>query len=297
TVYETVHTAFDVKLSPTKPEKYFSQSNRPSARIIKDWVSDSEDESEADPTQNEPSFVQPPKHVKTPRSSVKIVKHPIPAENHRKDTILTKSRLVPITAARPVSTAVSQPHVSRLRLVKNVFTKSHSPPRRTINLRSSPTHSNFPQIVTTAKAPHVNAVKGVKGNWGNPQQSLKDKGVIDSGYSRHMMGNMSYLSDFEAINGGYVAFGRNLIGGKITSKGKTKTGKLDFDDVYFVEDLKFNLFSVSQICDKKNSVLFTDTECIVLSSDFKLLDESHVLLRVPKENNMYNVDLKNIVPL
>nr|GEW88739.1 hypothetical protein [Tanacetum cinerariifolium] len=51
------------------------------------------------------------------------------------------------------------------------------------------------------------------------------------------------------------------------------------------------------ICDKKNSVLFTDTECIVLSSDFKLPDENHVLLRVPRENNMYNVDLKIIVPL
>nr|GEX34972.1 retrovirus-related Pol polyprotein from transposon TNT 1-94 [Tanacetum cinerariifolium] len=42
-----------------------------------------------------------------------------------------------------------------------------------------------------------------------------------------------------------------------------------------------------------NSVLFTDTECVVLSSDFKLPDENHVLLRVPRENNMYNVDLKN----
>nr|GFA37177.1 putative ribonuclease H-like domain-containing protein [Tanacetum cinerariifolium] len=39
-----------------------------------------------------------------------------------------------------------------------------------------------------------------------------------------------------------------------------------------------------------------DTECVVLSSDFKLSDENHVLLRVPRENNMYNVDLKNIVP-
>nr|GFA42055.1 retrovirus-related Pol polyprotein from transposon TNT 1-94 [Tanacetum cinerariifolium] len=55
-------------------------------------------------------------------------------------------------------------------------------------------------------------------------------------------------------------------------KGKIKTGKLDFDDVYFVKELKFNLFSVSQMCDKKNSVLFTDTECLVLSSDFKLPD-------------------------
>nr|GFB24918.1 hypothetical protein [Tanacetum cinerariifolium] len=80
---------------------------------------------------------------------------------------------------------------------------------------------------------------------GNPQQALKDKGIIDSGCSRHMTGNMSYLSDFEDLNGGDVAFGGNPKGGKITGKGKIKTGKLDFDDVYFVKELKFNLFSVS----------------------------------------------------
>nr|GEX66157.1 ribonuclease H-like domain-containing protein [Tanacetum cinerariifolium] len=130
---------------------------------------------------------------------------------------------------------------------------------------------------------------------GNPQQALKDKKVINSGCSRHMTRNMSYLSDFEEINEGYVAFRGNLKGGKITGKGKIKTCKLDFDDVYFVKELKFNLFSVSQ-CDKKNNVLFTDTECLVLSSDFKLPDESQVLLRVPRENNMYNVNLKNSVP-
>nr|GEV20187.1 putative ribonuclease H-like domain-containing protein [Tanacetum cinerariifolium] len=107
---------------------------------------------------------------------------------------------------------------------------------------------------------------------------------------------MSYLSNFEEFNGGYVAFGGNPKGGKITSKGKIKTEKLDFDNVYFVKELKFNLFSVLQICDKKNSVLFTDTKCLVLTSDFKLSDESQVLLRVPRENNMYNVNLKNIVP-
>nr|GEY44674.1 hypothetical protein [Tanacetum cinerariifolium] len=107
---------------------------------------------------------------------------------------------------------------------------------------------------------------------------------------------MSYLSDFEELNGGYVAFGGNPKDGKITGKGKFKTGKLDFDDVYFVKELKFNLFSVSQMCDKKNSVLFTDTECLVLSSDFKLPDASQVLLRVPRENNMYNINLRNIVP-
>nr|GEW03285.1 putative ribonuclease H-like domain-containing protein [Tanacetum cinerariifolium] len=112
----------------------------------------------------------------------------------------------------------------------------------------------------------------------------------------------SYTKEEEAIgqrqiNEGYVAFGGNPKGGKIIGKAKIMIDKLDFDDVYFVKELKFNLFSVSQMCDKKNSVLFTDTECLVLSSDFKLPDENHVLLRVPRENNMYNVDLKNIVSL
>nr|GFA88045.1 putative ribonuclease H-like domain-containing protein [Tanacetum cinerariifolium] len=133
-------------------------------------------------------------------------------------------------------------------------------------------------------------------NEGNPQHALKDKGVIDSGCSRHMIGNMSYLSNFKELNGGYVAFEGNLKGGKLFGKGKIRTGKLDFDDVYFVNELKFNLFSVSQMCDKKNGVLFTDTECLVLSPKFTLPDESQVLLRVPRENNMYSVNLKNIVP-
>ncbi|GJT14112.1 putative ribonuclease H-like domain-containing protein [Tanacetum coccineum] len=118
----------------------------------------------------------------------------------------------------------------------------------------------------------------------------------DSGCSRHMTGNKSFLTDYQEIDGGFVAFGGSPKGGKITRKGKIRTGKLDFEDVYFVKELKFNLFSVSQMCDKKNNVLFTETECLVLSPDFKLLDESQVLLKVPRQNNMYSFDLKNVVP-
>nr|GEV60406.1 hypothetical protein [Tanacetum cinerariifolium] len=86
-------------------------------------------------------------------------------------------------------------------------------------------------------------------------------------------------------------------GGKISRKGKIRTGKLDFDDVYSVKELKFNIFPVSQICDKKNSILFTKTGYLVLSPDFKLPDENQVLLKVPRQNNMYSFDLKNVVPL
>ncbi|GKD99343.1 hypothetical protein Tco_1387327, partial [Tanacetum coccineum] len=55
---------------------------------------------------------------------------------------------------------------------------------------------------------------------GNPQLELQEKGVIDSGCSRHMTGNKSYLSDYEENNGGFVAFRGDPKGGKITGKGK-----------------------------------------------------------------------------
>ncbi|GKF08458.1 hypothetical protein Tco_0042682, partial [Tanacetum coccineum] len=129
----------------------------------------------------------------------------------------------------------------------------------------------------------------------NPQKALKNKGIVYNGCSRHMTGNKAYLVEYQDYNGGHVAFGGSK--GQITSKGKRITGKLDFEDVYFVKELKqFNLFFVSQICDKKNKVLFTDSECLVLSPDFKLPDENQVLLRVPRQNNMYSFNLENIVP-
>ncbi|GJV40894.1 ribonuclease H-like domain-containing protein [Tanacetum coccineum] len=143
------------------------------------------------------------------------------------------------------------------------------------SLRATTSTSTFRPVNT---ATHTNRV--------NPQQALKNKRIFDSGYSRHMIGNKDFLIDYQYIDIGFVAFGGSAIGGKITGKGKIRTDKLDFEDVFFVKELKFNLFSVSQMCDKKNSVLFTKTECLVLSPDFKLLDASQVLLRVPKQSNM-----------
>nr|GEU50431.1 uncharacterized mitochondrial protein AtMg00810-like [Tanacetum cinerariifolium] len=316
-VNETVHTAFNFELSPTKPDKDLSPTPRPLAPIIEDWVSDLEDDSKTKSLENPLSFVHPNEHIKPPRPSVKHVetsilaatpKTAIPkptshgnsknrkacfvykslthlikdcdfyekkmaqttARNHAKKgnhqqyarmklpnpqryvvptAVLTQSKLVPITAVRPVTTVVPNTNVTRPRQAKTVVTMTNSPPRRHINYSPSPKASTFPLKVTAVK-------------------DLMDKGVIYSGCSRYMIGNMSYLSDFEELNGRYVAFGGNPKGGKISGKGKIRTGKLDFDDVYFFKELKFNF----------------------------LPDENQVLLRVPRENNMYNVNLKNIVP-
>nr|GEU63409.1 putative ribonuclease H-like domain-containing protein [Tanacetum cinerariifolium] len=129
----------------------------------------------------------------------------------------------------------------------------------------------------------------------DPHKALKDKGIVDSGCSRHMTENKAHLANYQEFKGGSIAFGGSS--GRITDKGKIKTGMLDFKDVCYVEELKdYNLFSVSQICDKKNKVLFTDTDCLVLSPDFKLPDENQVLLKIPRQHNMYSFNLKNIDP-
>ncbi|GJY54213.1 retrovirus-related pol polyprotein from transposon TNT 1-94, partial [Tanacetum coccineum] len=125
---------------------------------------------------------------------------------------------------------------------------AHSTVKRPINNNTSFKNSNINQRVNTVRGKNVNTarpkavVNAVQGNnvnvvkasacwvWkpktkvldhGNPQMDLQDKGVIDSGCSRHMTGNMSYLTDYEEIDGGYVAFGGNPKGGKITGKART----------------------------------------------------------------------------
>ncbi|GJU14976.1 ribonuclease H-like domain-containing protein [Tanacetum coccineum] len=214
------------------------------------------------------------------------------------------------TVVRPVNTVGSKPTVNHPRPISNAYKKGYSQVTKPFNKYSANKNSIFNKKVNTVrvkdttardravvsenKGKWANAVKA-SACWGNPQQKeYKEKGVIDSGCSRHMTGNKCYLTEYEDYDGGFVSFGDGK--GRISGKGKIKSGTLVFDDVYFCKELKYNLFSVSQICDKKNNVLFTDTECLVLSSDFKLLDESQVLLRVPRKDNIYSVNLKSVVP-
>ncbi|GKC05273.1 putative ribonuclease H-like domain-containing protein, partial [Tanacetum coccineum] len=143
---------------------------------------------------------------------------------------------------------------------------------------------------------HEKQVKKSVRSFNHGKPLMNDKGFVNSGCSRHMTRNITYLLDFKEFDGGYVTFGGGAHGGRIFGKGTLKTISLDFEDVYFVNELQFNLFSVSRMCDKKNYVLFTDTECLVLSPNFKLPDETQILLKIPRKDNMYSFDMKNIVP-
>ncbi|GKA66279.1 hypothetical protein Tco_0766087 [Tanacetum coccineum] len=234
--------------------------------------------------------------------------------NFAPTAVFTKSGIIPIrvarqsssraatlvNTARPINTAALKPFVNVTKLIPNAFQKSHLLNRRPFYQQTTLTNRNLNNKVNTAKVNFVNTVKGnrvtsavgkqgfnaIKSSacwfWiptgnvidhGDLQVALKDTGIFDSGCSRHMNGNKSYLTNYQDYDRGFVAFANS-------SKG----------------ELKFSLFSVSQMCERKNSVLFTETECLILSPEFKLLDENQVMLKIPRKDNMYSFDLKNVVP-
>ncbi|GJS90529.1 ribonuclease H-like domain-containing protein [Tanacetum coccineum] len=118
---------------------------------------------------------------------------------------------------------------------RNNFYKSHSPIKRTSNRTTAPKANFANHKVNSAEDKTVSAVGGnretaVKAsagcNWrskrhhwnkvskynsgsnsNDPQKALKNKGIVDSGCSRHMTGNKAYLVEYQDYNGGPVAFG------------------------------------------------------------------------------------------
>ncbi|GJX50161.1 putative reverse transcriptase domain-containing protein [Tanacetum coccineum] len=138
---------------------------------------------------------------------------------------------VSVNTARQVNAAHTRTTMNVARLMSYLSKKAHSTVKRPIHKNTTFKNSNFNQRVNTVKDKNVNIVrpkaivnavrpKAVV-DVGNPQMDLQDKGVIDSGCSRHMTRNMSYLTDYEQIYRGYMAFGGNPKGGKIIKKDET----------------------------------------------------------------------------
>nr|GEV88470.1 retrovirus-related Pol polyprotein from transposon TNT 1-94 [Tanacetum cinerariifolium] len=273
-------------VSSTKEPKPVMKINF-SPPIIEDWHSDDD----VRPMRNNSNRVN---H----KNFDNKLTHPHPKRGFVPQAVLTSSGKINTagasvtSAARPVITASLKSTVNHPRLTSKAYKRGNSQDTIPNNKFLANKNSIFSKKVNTVRENDSTARdKAV----GNPQQKeYKENKVIDSGCSRRMTGNKCYLTDFEAYDGGFVSFGDGK--GRISAKGKIKTRKLDFDDVYLCKELKYNLFSMSQMCDKKNNVLFTNNECLVLSSNFKLLDESQVLLRVPRKDNIYIIDLKTVVP-
>ncbi|GJY01972.1 putative ribonuclease H-like domain-containing protein [Tanacetum coccineum] len=190
--------------------------------------------------------------------------HPSAHKNIVPREVLMKTSLRSLNTARLVNTTHPKTTVYNARPMSCYFESTQSTVKRPYQTRTSLTNKNFSQKVNTAKGnfytarpkavntarpkavntarPNSVVFNAVRENQDHPQQ--EDQGYVGSGCSRHMTRNMSYLSDFKEFDGGYVTFGGEAKGGKITGKGTLKTG----------------------------------------------------LIKVPRKNNMYSVDMKNIVP-
>ncbi|GKD02104.1 hypothetical protein Tco_1177078 [Tanacetum coccineum] len=373
-VYKTKVSETETSISKTSKDIIEKPKTvRPSAPIIEEWDTDSDNDSVFRPKsdQTKPKFtkinfvksgenvksinkenthrqVEYPRKSQSPREKLVLnnkervicqreirpvwnnaqrvnhqnkLSHPHPKRNFVPTVVATKSGQVPVNAAkqsssraatsistaRPVNTIAPKPKVNDALPTPYSYFQTHSPVKKPINNRTAVTDINFNKKFNTAKVNNVTTigpkavVSATEGNWenvvksltcwiwrptgnvidhiskdsgsymlkrfdyGNSQYTLQDQGIFNSGCSRHMTRNKSFLTNYQEIDGGFVAFRGSSKGGKITRKGKIRTGKFDFEDVYFVKELK-------------------------------LLDESQVLLKVPRQNNMYSFDLKNVVP-
>ncbi|GJY46976.1 ribonuclease H-like domain-containing protein [Tanacetum coccineum] len=201
--------------------------------------------------------------------------------------VVTKSGQVPVTAkqsspraaasistVRPVNTDAPKSKVNDASPIKYSYFKAHSPLRRPFNQKSAAKTNNFNKKVNTARVNNVttagpevvvstaegkreNAVKS-SACWIWRPQRKNSRSMVLLLILRLMTGNQGQtFTDYQEVDGGFVAFAGS-------PKGRLKLLKM--------------------------------MNVIVLSPDFKLLDESQVLLKVPRQNNMYSFDLKNVVP-
>ncbi|GJV92609.1 retrovirus-related pol polyprotein from transposon TNT 1-94 [Tanacetum coccineum] len=245
-----------------------------------------EDESEvmvlkSDNVQHKPEQANQPRKVgQNPRNN-RAQKLGV-RKNFAPKLVLTKSGIVsvsaarqsslraaaPVNAARPINTAAPKPFVNVAKTRPNAFQKLHSPYRIPFYQQIALKNRNLNDKVNNAKVwrPKIKELDHVSKNSGSYickqfdyvdpgdlQVALKDTGIFNSGCSRHMTGNKSYLTYYQEYDRGFVAFAGSSNGGKISGKD-----------------------------DRKNSVLFTETECLILSPNFKLPDKVKYCLRFPE---------------
>nr|GEU46394.1 hypothetical protein [Tanacetum cinerariifolium] len=309
-VSETITSVPKIETNSSKTSKDSLEKPktvRSSASIIEDWESNSEDENVFESKEVKKTVKPSLEKIEFVNARNTTVENENIVEKPRKFSqsprVLTKSRQVPvnaakqsshraatsISAARHVDTVTSRPNVNNNLPTTYSYFKAHSPVRRPFNQKSAAKTNNFNEKVNTAKVNNVTTagpkavVSATEGNRNNAVKSSacwiwRPKGNLinyifkDSGsytLKRFNYGNPHYtLQDQGIFNSGYY---KHMT--------RNKSYLIDYQEI----DGGF--------------VAFGGNAKGVLYPDYKLLDESQVLLKVPKNNNMYSFDLKNVVPV
>ncbi|GJW84899.1 ribonuclease H-like domain-containing protein [Tanacetum coccineum] len=151
--------------------------------------------------------------------------HPHPNRRFVPQAVLTRSGKINIagvnvnTDVRPVNTAGSKPTVNHPRPISNAYKKGYLQDTRPFN-KYSQTKIDISKSIMSWIPKKINSLFNVQGQT-RQQKKYKEKGVIESGCSRHMTRNKCYLTEYEDYDGGFVSFGDGK--GRIFGKGKIKT--------------------------------------------------------------------------
>ncbi|GKB27118.1 hypothetical protein Tco_0866519 [Tanacetum coccineum] len=191
-----------------------------------------------------------------------------------------------ISTAMPVNTVAPKPKVNDALPTTYSYFKAHSPVKRAFNQKSATKTNKFNEKVNIARVNNVTTAWSkavVSADVGNGENVVKSSACWIWRPTENVIDHTS------KNNGSYMLKRFDYV--DLQGKLKSIIKRLMVDLLHLEKVLK-----EVKLLEKKNSVMFTKTECLVLSPDFKLLDESQVLLKIPRQNNMYSFDLKNIVP-
>ncbi|GJS00574.1 hypothetical protein Tco_0317082 [Tanacetum coccineum] len=210
-------------------------------------------------------------NVNSVRQNVNSIRSNVNTGSFNINTIKAKQ---PINTSNINSFSPVRPQVNKFNQRSN-FSKSNSPVRR-------------PIVRNTAKMSYTHAVKGnwgivVKTSAGYNWRKTRPNSNCNSGSNFIQTVNATDTMQTKPEKAWWIGLGL------MTSN---KDYLDDFDKNEKGNFGHFNLFSISQICDTQYKVLFTETECLVVSLDFKMPDENQILLKVPRQHNMYNFDMK-----
>ncbi|GJZ03623.1 putative ribonuclease H-like domain-containing protein [Tanacetum coccineum] len=193
------------------------------------------------------------------------------------------SQATTTSTTRKVNT--TRPNINEIR-PRNNFYKSHLPIRSSFNKTTAPKANFSNQKVNIVEVKAVSAVGGIR------ETIVKSSAGCNWRPKRH------YWNKVSKYNSGSRFSKNDNLQRALKNKGIVDSGcfrHMTGNKAYLAEYQYYNSGPVA-FGGSKGYITGKDTECLVLSSDFKLPDENQVLLRIPRQNNMYSFNIENIVP-
>ncbi|GJT96932.1 putative ribonuclease H-like domain-containing protein [Tanacetum coccineum] len=213
--------------------------------------------------------------------------HPNAQRNMVPRAVLMKTGLKSFNIARTVNTAHPKSIVFSAKPLLCFSKLAQSTVKRPYQSKTVLTNKNFSQKVNTAKV-KVNTVRPKAVNTARPNYAVVNAGRDN--LENVVKASACWVWRPTKLDSASITLKKHNY---IDTRGRSKSL---MEDMLPLEEELEEEKSLVKMCDKKNCVLFTDTACFVLSPDFKLPDERQILLKIPRKNNMYSVDMKNIVP-